>query len=228
MENAQETIDDLEKRIIKLRRRSAKLQRTAWANGLLDGVAAMLRPGHVVLDCGANMGEITGKLAPSGATIHAFEPDPDCFAHLRQRFADMPNVVLHNAAVGAQAGRLTLYKGVSGSGSIEASSVKNTLLSGGRGVDEENGIPVDVIDLPAFITGLLGQGQNIAFLKVDIEGAEMELLTRLHADGLLAQLGLTVAETHEKKFRHLQDDFAALRKLVAENYKPTHVNLEWI
>lgn len=205
-----------------------ELQRAAWPGGLLDGVVAMLRPGDVVLDCGANMGEITARLAQSPATVHAFEPDPDCFAHLRERFSDMPNVVLHNVAVGASAGRLTLFKGTSGSGSLEASSVKNTLLSGGRGVDEENGIPVDVLDLPAFIAGQLADGRHIAFMKVDIEGAELELLQKLHADGLLAPLGLTVAETHEKKFRHLQDDFAALRQMVAEHYKPTHVNLEWI
>lgn len=228
MDNAPASVEELEKKIVKLRRRSAKLQSAAWANGLLDGVVAMLRPGDVVLDCGANMGEITVRLAQSPATVHAFEPDPDCFAHLRMRFADTPNVVLHNAAVGASAGRLTLFKGTSGSGSLEASSVKNTLLSGGRGVDEENGIPVDVLDLPAFIAGQLAEGRNIAFLKVDIEGTEIELLNKLHADGLLARLGLTVAETHEKKFRHLQDDFAALRAMVADHYKPTHVNLEWI
>lgn len=228
MERAQPTVEDLQKKISKLRRRSAKLQREAWAGGLLDGVTAMLRPGDVVLDCGANLGEITAKLAQSPATVHAFEPDPDCFAHLQARFAGMANVVLHNAAVGATAGRLTLFKGTSSSGSLEDSSVKNTLISGGRGVDEGNGIPVDVLDLPAFIAGLLDEGRHIAFVKLDIEGAELELLHKLHADGLLSRLGLTVAETHEKKFRHLQDDFAALRAMVAEHYQPTHVNLEWI
>lgn len=228
MERAQPTVEDLQKKISKLRRRSAKLQREAWAGGLLDGVTAMLRPGDVVLDCGANLGEITAKLAQSPATVHAFEPDPDCFAHLQARFAGAANVVLHNAAVGATAGRLTLFKGTSSSGSLEDSSVKNTLISGGRGVDEGNGIPVDVLDLPAFIAGLLDEGRHIAFVKLDIEGAELELLHKLHADGLLSRFGLTVAETHEKKFRHLQDDFAALRSMVAAHYQPNHVNLEWI
>ncbi|MDO5643434.1 MAG: FkbM family methyltransferase [Paracoccus sp. (in: a-proteobacteria)] len=222
------TIEALEAQIRKIRRRSAKLQRAAWAGGLLDGVAAMLRPGDIVLDCGANLGEITAKLAPSGATIHAFEPDPDCFAHLGTRFADQPNVVLHNAAVGARADRLSLFRGTSQSGALKDSSVKNTLLSGGRGVDEANSVTVDVIDLPAFIAGLLDGGQDLRFLKIDIEGAEVDLLNKLHADGLLNRIGMTVAETHEKKFRHMADDFAALRQMVAAHYKPTHVNLEWI
>lgn len=221
-------IDELKKQIVKLRRRSAKQQRAARAYGMLEGVIAMLRPGDVVLDCGANMGVITAQLADSPATVHAFEPDPDCFAHLTERFADTPNVVLHNAAVGARADRLRLFRGVSGSGTLETSSVKNTLISGGRGVDEENSVLVEVIDLPAFLAGLLDKGQHIAFVKVDIEGAEIDLVNRLHDDGLLSKVSLTVVETHEKKFRHLADEFAALRKTVAENYKPTHVNLEWI
>ena len=221
-------ISELEKKIGKLRRRSAKLQRAARAYGVLDGVVAMLRPGDVVLDCGANMGEITAKLAETPATAHAFEPDPDCFAHLCDRFAGKPNVVLHNSAVGARADQLLLFRGVSGAGTLEATSVKNTLISGGRGVDEENSVLVDVIDLPAFISDLLGKGERVAFVKIDIEGAEIDLVNKLHSDGLLDRISLTVVETHEKKFRHLADAIAALRKTVAENYKPTHVNLEWI
>lgn len=219
---------DPRQELARLRRRFAKLRRKAWADGLLDGVAIGLRPGDVVLDCGANMGDVTARLVDSGATIHAFEPDPDCFAHLSRRFAGQANVVLHNAAVGVRPDRLALYRGVSASGSLASASVRNTLLPGARGVDEADCVMVEVLDLPAFIRDLLATTPRIAFAKIDIEGAEIELLTRLHEDGLLDRIGMTVAETHEKKFRHLADDFARLRALIAAHYQPTAVSLDWI
>lgn len=218
----------LEQELAKLKRRSVKLRRKAWADGLLDGIAAGLRPGDVVLDCGANVGDVTARLAGSNATIHAFEPDPDCFSHLRKRFAEMPNVVLHNAAVGVRADRLALFRGTSASGSLASASVKNSLLPGARGTDEADCVIVDVIDLPDFIRDLLSATPKIAFAKIDIEGAELELLNKLHEDGLLARIGMTVAETHERKFRHLADDFARLRALMTAHYSPQAVNLDWI
>src|SRR5436190_23184541 len=53
----------------------------------------------VVIDCGANVGNITKKFADTGATVHAFEPDPLAFDILSKRFGSFPNVMLHNEGV---------------------------------------------------------------------------------------------------------------------------------
>jgi 16S rRNA A1518/A1519 N6-dimethyltransferase RsmA/KsgA/DIM1 with predicted DNA glycosylase/AP lyase activity len=71
----------------KLKRRHKRDLRHVRAEGLLSGVVAMLRPGDVVVDCGANRGDVTEALAGSGATVHAFEPDPYNLARLQERFA---------------------------------------------------------------------------------------------------------------------------------------------
>lgn len=47
-------------------------------------------------------------------------------------------------------------------------------------------------------------------------------------DRLFDDIQLTVAETHERKFKELRPRFAALRAAVAEAYPPTRVNLDWI
>ncbi|MFM7443241.1 MAG: FkbM family methyltransferase, partial [Tabrizicola sp.] len=60
----------------KLKRRHKRDLRHARAEGMLAGIAAMLRPGDVAVDCGANRGDVTAVLAASGAVVHAFEPDP--------------------------------------------------------------------------------------------------------------------------------------------------------
>lgn len=215
-------------KIRKMRRRHIKEVRKARAEGMMDGICAMLRPGDVVLDCGANMGHVTARLAANGATVHAFEPDPFCFGELQKRFADDRNVILHNCAVAAEDGRMKLFLGTSQDGDKETASVKNTLLHGGRQVDEGQSVEVDVIDLTAFIDNLLAVMPRIAFVKIDIEGAELDLLQKMHDQGKFAQIGLTVAETHEHKFKDLRPRFAELREAISAQYPITKVNLDWI
>jgi hypothetical protein len=61
-----------------------------------------------------------------------------------------------------------------------------------------------------------------------IEGAELEILEVMPADGLFDKVTLTVAETHENKFKPLRDRFKFLRSAVAKAHPPTRVKLDWI
>ena len=214
----------------KLKRRAQRNERTQFARGLMQGVLSMLRPGDVVLDCGANVGAVTGPLAETGATVHAFEPDPFAFAQLSARVAGMDNVVLHNAAVGVAAGSVRLMRAANFEENPMAGSVKSTVITGGRNIDEGQGASIEVamIALPDLIRTIAAEKGEVAFLKMDIEGAELELLEHMQAHGLFDLVRLTVAETHENKFRDLRPRFAALREAVATHYPVTRVNLDWI
>lgn len=208
----------------KLKRRHQRDLRHARAEGLLRGVVSMLRPGDVAVDCGANRGDVTELLAASGATVHAFEPDPYNLAKLHERFQDAANVQVHPVAVGTRAGTIRLMRAANWEANPDLASVKSTVVAGGHNIAEGQGIEVEMIDLPAFLGGL---GQ-VAFLKLDIEGAELELLEGMLEVRLFDRIQLTVAETHERKFKELRPRFAALRQAVAEAYPPTRVNLEWV
>ena len=48
-------------------RRQKRNMRKAWAEGYLTAITAMLKPGDLAVDCGANMGVVTEKLAATGA-----------------------------------------------------------------------------------------------------------------------------------------------------------------
>lgn len=213
-----------EQRAEMMIRRQKRNMRKAWAEGYLTGICAMLRPGDLAVDCGANMGVVTAQLAATGADVIAFEPDPDCFAALQQKFGATTNVTLINAAVGTRAGTVRLMRAGNFDANPVGASVKNTILDGGRGIDEGNSVEVQLIDFPAF---LREKGQ-IGFLKLDIEGAELEILEAMERDGLFARVKSLVAETHERKFPELRQRFRELRRRVAETYPPTHVNLDWI
>lgn len=219
-----------EEELQKLKRRQKRNMRAAEAKGLLQGILSMLKPGDVVLDCGANVGAVTGPLAATGALVHAFEPDPWAFGELQRKFAEAPNVTLHNAAVGIKAGSIHLMRADNFEANPKGASVKSTVISGGRRIDEDEGsaIEVELIDLPAMIRDLTDRHKEIALLKMDIEGAELDLLERMLAEDLFDHVRLTVAETHENKFRDLRPRFEALRQGVADRFPVTKVNLDWI
>ncbi len=202
--------------------------REAHAKGLLQGIVSMLEPGDVVIDCGANLGAVSGPLADTGAIVHAFEPDPYTFGRLTENLAGRDNVILHNAAVGATAGTLQLMRDADWDKDPDGASVRSTLIAGGRKIDGTNAIDVEVIDFPAFVKTLIKKHKKIAFLKMDIEGAELDVLEAMEAQALFAKIKLTVAETHEKKFKHLRPRFDALRATVGAKYPITKVNLDWI
>jgi FkbM family methyltransferase len=215
----------------KLKRRQARNERAHFARGLMQGILSMLEPGDVVFDCGANVGDVTAPLAETGATVHAFEPDPYAFGQLSKRVAGMENVILHNVAVGVTAGSVQLMRAANFDDNPKGGSVKSTVIPGGRNINEAAGATIDVqmIALPEMIRAEAAKaGGRIAFLKMDIEGAELDLLEHMQGENLFDLVGLTVAETHENKFRDLRPRFAALREAVAADHPVTRVNLDWI
>ncbi|MFV0491086.1 MAG: FkbM family methyltransferase [Pseudorhodobacter sp.] len=227
-DSAKERLAALEARFDKARRREKRNLRHARAHGFLNGVLAMLRPGDLAIDCGANIGDIAEPLADTGADVIAFEPDPYAIGRITERLGSRSNVDIRQQAVAARAGRLRLMRAANFDDNPVGGSVKSTLLPGGRGIADGSGVEVDVIDFPAFLTDLMAKRGEVTFLKLDIEGAELDLLEAMDAAGLLARIRCTVVETHERKFKDLRPRYRALRTDFAEKYAPNHVNLDWI
>lgn len=217
-----------ELRAEKLIRREKRNLRKAEAEGFLDGVCAMLRPGDLAFDCGANQGVVTARLAATGAHVIAYEPDPWAFAQLSTRFADTANVTLVQAALAREAGTVTLHRAGNFDDNPSGASVKSTILDGGRSVDDSTGIDVPCLAFSAEIAGRLGDRAEVCFVKMDIEGAELEILEDLVERDAFGQIRCLVAETHERKFKSLRGRFKALRDTVRARYPAKRVNLDWI
>ena len=227
---AAETVEELRAKLDKVRRRQKRNERAAWAEGFLTAVSGMLKPGDLAIDCGANAGDVSARLLERGAEVIAFDPEPWAAERLEKRFADEPRFRLFNAAVGTSNGEVRLMRASNFAQDEALGSVKSTVVSGGRMIDEADGqtIPVPQIDFVDFLRRQIAERGEIAFLKMDIEGAELDLIPAMDAAGLFHSIRCTVVETHERKFRDRREDFVQLRERIAQKYVRSHVNLDWI
>jgi FkbM family methyltransferase len=222
---AQNPLSDEER---KARRRAKRNLRHAEAMGFLKGVTAMLKPGDLAMDCGANVGVVSALLADTGADVISYEPDPYAFEQLTTAMKDRSNVQLVNAAVGATSGTVRLMRAENFDENMKGASVKSTIVDGGRMIDSDNYIDVALMDFLKIIAAEIEKRGEIAFVKMDIEGAELDLLEAMDAANLIDGIRCLVVETHERKFADLRPRFRALREKFAAKYPARQVNLDWI
>lgn len=186
---------------------------------------ADLGPGDVAIDGGANLGLVTEVLAANGAEVHAFEPNPDAFRVLSERFGDAPHVHLYPQALLDEPGTMTLYLHLNYDRDPERLSQGSSLISEKRNVSETRGVAVEVVDLAAFIERL---GKPVKVLKLDVEGAEYRILTRLIESGTIDRIGRVLVETHAKAIPSLRPADASLRRRIEEAGLAGKIDLNWI
>lgn len=198
--------------------------RPGWrAQYLLDRVARTLRPGDVVIDCGANLGAVTRRLAARGATVYAFEPDPYSFGRLVQAVADLDNVKPIHAAVGDSDGQVELYRSPDFDQRPDDYSIMSSVFASKANVSRDHYNVVDQVDLAAFVERL---GRRVRLLKMDIEGAEVPVLEHLIATGAIEKVDTAFVETHETRIPELAGRTAALKVLARTRYAG-RLNLDW-
>jgi FkbM family methyltransferase len=124
-----------------------------------------LKPGSIVLDIGANIGfysKILSSATGSQGHVHCFEPDITNFNHLKNNTKHLNNVTINNLAVSATNDPIKIY------------------LSKELNVDHRT-YPVNdyqsIIEINATtIDSYLPKGVLVDFIKMDIQGYEIEAL----------------------------------------------------
>lgn len=117
----------------------------------------------VALDIGANVGNHSLFFSKLFRTVHAFEPNPRTFGLLKVNSGLADNIVAHNTGLGSQRGRASLNFNPLNIG--EASL--NPILKGPSDVE----IQIERLD---DLSAQLGQ---VAFIKLDVEGFETEVIS---------------------------------------------------
>lgn len=143
----------------------------------------LAEPGETCLDLGANLGYMTSLLSArvgSLGRVHAFEPHPDVFAALKGNVANFANkdaVTIYDNAIGADDGVADLFESAEFEGNEGTSSL---LAENGQGFSR---LPKHRVALRR-LDSLFGADVSIGLMKIDVEGAELDVFRG--ANGLLA------------------------------------------
>ena len=186
---------------------------------------AVRRPGGMTcIDLGASVGEYTSKMASGTKQVIAFEPDPWSLEALHANTADLDNVRIKNAAAGTSEGMVLLYRHAQFEEDPTFYSISSSVIANKRNVSTERAIEVRQIN---FISYLENLDEDIGILKIDIEGAEVELLEALFdRPDSLKRIHHIFAETHETRIPGHESRVNALQ-IRAHRIKKPHINLYW-
>jgi FkbM family methyltransferase len=182
-----------------------------------------VRQTDILIDCGANVGDVTSAFARTGAKVYAFEPSPVSYAIVKKRFSATPNVTIFNKGVMDKHCYLSLATPVAHDkfddvdSTVSASFVNDNLPPSSL-------TSVECVDLSAFIRSV----GNIRLLKLDIEGAEIQVLNSLLDTGAIEQVDLIVVETHEHQIPSLAKKTEELRQRIGASTFAARVRLDWI
>jgi FkbM family methyltransferase len=137
-----------------------------------------VRPGDVVFDIGAHVGDRVAAFRSLGARVVAVEPQPALARVLRLLYGRDKNVVVAETAVGRAAGETELMLNIDNPtvSTLSADFVKAAQGSvGWEGQTWTRRLRVPVTTLDA----LMAAHGRPAFVKIDIEGFEAEALAGL-------------------------------------------------
>lgn len=161
------------------------MTRESWFERL---AALPLPPTPVIVDGGANKGNVTDRLlaAFAGARLEAFEPQPRLARKLVKRFADDARVRVHGLALGEKPAvlALTVLNRPTLSSLLPPTGIRDKYAGERLTVTQTVDVPVARLD------AVLSRAD---VLKLDLQGYELPALRG--AAGLLGDVTAVVAET---------------------------------
>jgi FkbM family methyltransferase len=160
----------------------------------------------VFIDCGANVGEILKKQMINFPEFqyHAFEPNPELVAQLKQSTAGLSRrLKIHEKAVWIEDGTVDFFlsrenargETVTDGSTVVPGKIATNPKSGQ--VDYQHPMKVPCIDFSRWIRRTFRRWDYI-IVKMDIEGAEYQVLRKMIKDGTLRYIDLLLAEFHYK------------------------------
>ena len=140
-----------------------------------------IKANEIVLDVGGFEGQWASDIfARYLCTIHVFEPVPQFAKSIRERFESNSNIQVHQAALGNRNDSISI--------SIDGDA-SSMLLNGEKG-----------INIPLWSCSELiwkNKWDEIALVKINIEGAEYELLEHLIETGLITRIRDIQVQFHD-------------------------------
>lgn len=176
--------------------------------GIRALMSVNLQRGDLVIDCGANVGKTVNLVAQRGVEVHAFEPNRHAFEILNKKFKYRKEVHCHHKAVSDQDGWINLFYHINADDDEVKFSTGSSVLVDKPNVTRDKFEEVESIDLSKFINNLR---RPVKILKIDIEGAEIQVLEKMIKDQTLHWVENLFVEFHDRKMPHLNQASMRLR-----------------
>ena len=171
------------------------------------------------LDCGANVGLVTDIILFMNGKSICFEPNKTVLKMLYKKYKYNANVTIEDVAVSDKfsSADLCLY------GQYD----RGANICGFKGELEKPknlSYAVKTIRLSDYINKL---AEDIYLLKLDIEGAEFDVVPDLIKTGAINKCKYVVCETHSRFFEDGHQRMEILRKMISD-FKINNLYMEWV
>ena len=157
----------------------------------------------LIIDCGSNIGMsiLYFKLVYPNSRILGFEPGDDAFSCLEKniRDNDLQSVEVNKKAVSGNEGKIDFYYDIENPGSLAMSTIQERMPKQKK--------EVDAVHLSKYIT------EEVEFLKMDVEGAELGVMQELDNSGKLKYIKQMAIEYHHHIVRD-EDGLSALLRIL--------------
>ncbi|HEX5412935.1 MAG TPA: FkbM family methyltransferase [Terriglobia bacterium] len=179
-----------------------------------EALAAHLKPDGCFFDVGAHIGVyslVASRLVGPKGRVVAFEPDPLNAQLMREHAArnGLSNITVAQMAVWRSEGDVSFRRG--GDQPMGKSSRRGSVVDSGLAMDSGETISVQAVSLDAFAA----DNHSPAVIKIDVEGAECEVLDG--ATGLLASAKPTlICEVHTAEAAAFIEEFLPARDYTIE------------
>lgn len=184
----------------------------------------ILEPNSLIIDIGANVGDISSIFSRMKCIVHAFEPTKETCDVLRRRFSGNNNIIIYNKACWNKNEKLKFYHHEWFKYNKIHWSNGNSLLAEKYNVKKDDFEEVEAIDIVEFILNL---NKQIDLIKIDIEGAEVEVINHIIDTKAIDKVNKIVCEVHDKKYKFLQKNTMLLREKIKDNNLENKINLSW-
>lgn len=180
---------------------------------------------NIFLDCGSNIGqgfEHFRRVYGDSYEYHLYEPNPNCFKILKEKYGNISNVFLNEVAVYNKECELVLY--FKDPMSVGGSIVKdhNSKEYSYKNVDE---VLTKCVDLGKIIDNF-DKDSNIV-LKLDVESSEYDILESLIESKLIFKLNKIYCEFHSIYMKEdVKSDYEMREKNILNFIKENNINLE--
>lgn len=153
--------------------------------------------GKYFIDCGAHCGEsilMAKQRFGEDTVVISFEPVPGLAKQLQEIHRDNPTVSVQNSAVwiSNEVKRFHLSEQYT-----DGSSILTSL----NGLREDHYVDIPCFDLSSWIKETFEKEEDYLILKLDIEGAEYEVLNKMIEDGTIDMIDEFWGEWHHTKIQ---------------------------